>query len=71
MTYRDDPQEITAKFAGKCSHPGCAVPVSKGDRVTYYPKTHRVFGEKCGHGADAARAFDAARFDEDFAPQAL
>lgn len=66
MTYRNDPRQITARFAGKCSHPGCTAPVSAGDRVTYYPATRRVFGATCGHGEQAIRDFEAARADEDF-----
>lgn len=63
-TYRDDPREITAKYDGKCSHAGCNVPVKRGQRIFYYPKSRAVLGETCGHGADAARRFASECADE-------
>jgi Rieske Fe-S protein len=71
MTYRDDPREITARFDGNCNHPGCTVPVKKGERVFYYPKSRSVLGARCGHAEEARCRFDAERFDEDFSPNAL
>ena len=57
--YSRDPYWTTARFDSKAAD-GTAV--SKGTRIFYYPATKRVL---VGEAAEqAAREFEAARFDE-------
>lgn len=59
MTRARDPYWMTAKYAGKDSK---GRPVSKGQRVFYYPNTRAMLtGEEA---EQASRDFDAARSDE-------
>ena len=70
-SYSRDPRWITAKYAGKCNKAGCGAEIRKGDRAFSYPATRTLLGSACGHADEAARVFEAARFDEEQAPQAL
>lgn len=56
-----DPHWITARFDGKDAN---GVTIRKGDAVFYYPSTKRCFAGEAA--AQAARDFEAARFDEEF-----
>lgn len=57
--YIQDPYWTTAKFDSTTAD---GTRVKRGDRIFYYPRTRTVLvGE---HAEQAAREFDAARFDE-------
>lgn len=44
--YKNDPREITAKFAGKCKQ--CAKPIKKGDTIFYWPASRTTLCQICG-----------------------
>ena len=58
MHYKDDPYWLTARF-GQCAKCGDEV---TGKRAFYYPRTKKVFCEKCGESESAQ--FQSAAFDE-------
>ena len=62
-SYSNDPRWITARFASAC--PQCKTAIRKGDSAYYFPATKTVLcaGDDCG--GQAARDFEAARFDEE------
>jgi hypothetical protein len=39
--YKNDPRELTAKFAGKCAETGA--PIKKGELCIYYPSSREIF----------------------------
>jgi hypothetical protein len=54
-TVSGDPYWITIKYPGHCHK--CHAPIERGERAFYYPKGRYLFGEKCGHGAEAEGDF--------------
>ena len=62
MRYRDDPRELTTKYAGTCAT--CGKPVPRGARVVYWPKARKVICWPCGE-SDLRHSL-AAMADEDF-----
>lgn len=62
MRYPRDPYWLTAKFESSCR---CGTAISKGERIFYYPNSKTALCPSCSD--EAARDFEALRFDEDFA----
>jgi hypothetical protein len=61
--YRSsEPYWTTAKFTSKCEH--CSKPVTKGQRIFYFPNSRTVLcaAEDCGD--QASRQLDAEKFDQ-------
>jgi hypothetical protein len=54
-SYGGDPYWITLRFSGTCDK--CHAVLPKGQRAFYYPRTRKLFGEPCGHGAEADQDF--------------
>ncbi len=44
--YSNDPRQITAKFASKCSK--CKVVITKGTNVYYWPYNREIMCMSCG-----------------------
>lgn len=62
-SYPRDPGWLTAKFPSDCAG-NCGQRIAKGDRIFYYPKGKRAYGERCGCGDANSRDFAAHAFDE-------
>jgi len=50
-----DPYWINVRYPSHCHK--CRSTIKKGERAFYYPRGRYLFGEKCGHGAEAERDF--------------
>ncbi len=63
--FKSDPKWIIARYPARCAEPNCQTDISPGERAFYYPSDKALYGDRCGHGQEAARDFAAQRIDED------
>ena len=63
--FKCDPKWIAVRYSARCAKPGCAVPITAGERAFYYPEDRSLYGARCGHGEQVAHDFAAHRLDED------
>jgi len=55
VSVSGDPYWITVRYPGECAK--CGAAIRRGEKAFYYPRGKKMYGKRCGHGAEAESDF--------------